>query len=103
MTRVEIIERLKKYRTWAAVNPDYGAGIEPEDCPELAEVLDAAIVALRDDEPGVGPAGTEGAWEYYTIEMRPRWKCSCCGKVVRRNPHDKLYCSACGARLRMEA
>lgn len=43
-------------------------------------------------------------WKYYTNdENKPRWKCSACGKVCKRNPHYKLYCSNCGARMRMEA
>ena len=45
-----------------------------------------------------------GVWKYFVSEDgKARWKCSLCGKVCRRNPHDKLYCSACGARLNMEA
>lgn len=45
-----------------------------------------------------------GVWKYYTNdENKARWKCSGCGKVCRRNPADKLYCSTCGARMRKEA
>lgn len=36
-----------------------------------------------------------GKWLYYVNEDgKARWKCSLRGKVCRRNPHDKLYCSA---------
>lgn len=46
----------------------------------------------------------QGVWKYYTNdERRARWKCSVCGKICRRNPHDKRYCSACGARMDMES
>lgn len=45
-----------------------------------------------------------GKWLYYTNdEGKARWKCSECGKIVRRSPSFKLYCSHCGAKLKMEA
>lgn len=45
-----------------------------------------------------------GTWVYYmNDENKPRWKCSCCGKICKRLPHDKLYCSHCGAKMRLEA
>lgn len=45
-----------------------------------------------------------GTWVYYTNdEGKARWKCSICGKIVRRFPAEKLYCSKCGARLHTEA
>ena len=46
----------------------------------------------------------EGAvWKYYlNDEGRARWRCSYCGKVCHRNPHDKRYCSICGKVMRME-
>ena len=49
-------------------------------------------------------APVEAVWEYYTNdEGRARWKCSNCGKICRRNPHDKRRCSSCGAHTRMQA
>ena len=40
-----------------------------------------------------------GLWVYYVNdEGRPRWKCSECGKIVKRDPYEKLYCSRCGSR-----
>lgn len=43
-------------------------------------------------------------WVYYTNdEGKARWKCDKCGKICRRNPHDKRYCSWCGAKMEMEA
>ena len=47
---------------------------------------------------------TFAVWVYYlNDEGKARWKCSACGKVCRRNPHEKHYCSSCGAKMRMEA
>lgn len=43
-------------------------------------------------------------WHYYrNEENRPRWKCSECGKICKRLPNDKRFCSWCGAKMRMEA
>lgn len=43
-------------------------------------------------------------WEYYRNEEgKARWKCSSCGKIVRRNPHDKHFCSNCSKPMTMEA
>ncbi len=45
-----------------------------------------------------------GVWKYYTNEEnKPRWKCSCCGKIIRHGAHEKLYCSNCGAKMKTEA
>ena len=44
-----------------------------------------------------------GTWTYYrNDEGKARWKCDRCGKICKRNPHEKLYCSHCGAKMRME-
>lgn len=46
----------------------------------------------------------EGVWVYYTNdEGKPRWKRSECGKLCRRDPVDKRFCSWCGAALKKEA
>ena len=43
-------------------------------------------------------------WVYYTNdEGKPRWKCSECGKLCKRRPTEKRYCSWCGAKMEMEA
>lgn len=45
-----------------------------------------------------------GTWVYYTNEEnKGRWKCDQCGKVCKRNPYYKLYCSNCGAKMKLEA
>ena len=46
----------------------------------------------------------EAVWHYYVNdEGKARWKCSHCGKIVRRLPNDKVRCSTCGSRMRMES
>lgn len=46
----------------------------------------------------------EGLWAYCPDdEGRPRWKCSRCGKIVHKDPAEKLFCSTCGQRNRKEA
>lgn len=46
----------------------------------------------------------ETVWEYCPDdENRARWRCKNCGKIVRRDPAGKLYCSICGMRARKEA
>ena len=43
-------------------------------------------------------------WEYYVNdEGKPRWKCSSCGKIIRRGSHEKLFCSRCGRPMKTEA
>lgn len=43
-------------------------------------------------------------WEYYrNDEGKARWRCTSCGKVCKRNPHDKKYCSVCSKPMKMEA
>ena len=45
-----------------------------------------------------------GKWLYYrNDEGKARWKCSECGKICHRDPHEKLYCSRCGSRNMKEA
>ncbi len=45
-----------------------------------------------------------GVWKYITDEEnKPRWKCDQCGKICHKPPHDKVYCSRCGAKMKMEA
>ena len=43
-------------------------------------------------------------WTFYrNEENEARWKCSSCGKIVRKNPHDKKFCSGCSRLMKMEA
>ena len=41
-----------------------------------------------------------GKWVYYiNDEGKARWKCSECGKICRKRPDMKNYCSNCGAKM----
>ena len=43
-------------------------------------------------------------WHYYQNEEgRSRWKCTNCGKMLRRLPTDKRRCSRCGAYMKGES
>lgn len=45
----------------------------------------------------------EAKWRGYTNdEGKPRWKCTNCGKIVKRPPNDKKRCSICGAYMTEE-
>lgn len=49
-------------------------------------------------------APVEAKWHYYTNdEGRARWKCTNCGKIIRRGAHEKKRCSVCGAHISEEA
>ena len=49
-------------------------------------------------------APVEATWHYYmNDEGKPRWKCTRCGKIVKRVSHDKVRCSCCGAHMSEEA
>lgn len=73
---------------------------------ELEQCLGDSIVAVvpADTVRDVLALLKAGAtWRYYlNDEGKARWRCSNCGKLCRRNPHDKKYCSNCGSRVEME-
>ena len=49
-------------------------------------------------------APVEAKWHYYTNdEGKARWKCTNCGKIIRRGAHEKKRCSVCGAHMSEEA
>ena len=61
---------------------------------------------LRDLEVGmvIEKQAKFGTWKYYVNdEGKARWKCSVCGKIIRHGVHEKLYCSNCGSKMKMEA
>lgn len=78
-----------------------------------ADILAGLVVELRIDIHWL--LGIDGAdakmepvinakWRYYTNdEGRARWRCGNCGKICRRDPHDKKRCSNCGAHMSGEA
>lgn len=89
MTREEIIKSLNRAAEdeWLLKRADY-----------YALVCKLAADALEHSEPVVN-----AVWVYYTNdEGRARWRCGNCGKLCRRNPHDKKRCSRRGAHMRME-
>lgn len=46
----------------------------------------------------------KAVWEYYrNDEGKARWRCSKCGKLCKRLPTDKLYCSKCGVKTILES
>lgn len=60
---------------------------------------EAALEQLEHSEPIVN-----AEWRYYVNdEGKARWRCSKCGKLCRRDPHDKKRCSSCGAHMTKEA
>lgn len=44
-----------------------------------------------------------GVWKYHNDEHGIWWNCSKCGKILRRPPNDKRFCSRCGAEMTREA
>ena len=67
------------------------------DTTDLPEML--AAMPTIEAEPV-----TNAVWHYYTNdEGKARWRCSKCGKLCKRDPHDKKRCSNCGAHMRKEA
>ena len=78
-----------------------------------ADILASLVKALHIDIQWL--LGIDGAdakmepivnavWVYYTNdEGKARWRCSKCGKLCRRDPHDKKRCSSCGAHMTKEA
>lgn len=86
MTREEVIKGLRDIRD----------SCRDERDSTSERVITEAIHLLHRDAAGA-------VWQYYmNDEGRARWRCSYCGKVCRRNPHDKRYCSICGKAMRME-
>ena len=51
--REKVISKLQIMRTWCAVNPNYGMGLEPDDCTGMVGVLDDALALLKEQEPRV--------------------------------------------------
>ena len=74
-------------------------------CPYFPERDTNCIVQLHADAIKlIEDLTAEGLWVYCPDdEGRPRWKCSRCGKIVHKDPADKLHCALCGQRNRKEA
>ena len=96
------VENLRKCLKWC--NGPYSAYI-CDECPYREHGLyDCVEQAMRDADKLLEKLTAEGLWVYCPDdEHRARWKCSCCGKFVHKDPAEKLYCAACGQRNRKEA
>lgn len=93
MTREEVIRGLKGLAGWLDGKYEQTGEV---DYDTDAEIVEDAIALLKREGEGA-------VWKYYlNDEGRARWRCSWCGKICRRNPHDKRYCSICGRAMRME-
>lgn len=70
----------------------------------LVKALDCDLYWLLGlERPNMEPV-VNAKWAYYTNdEGRARWRCGNCGKICRRDPHDKKRCSSCGAHMSGEA
>lgn len=99
------MEKLKS-RVMAGLRACYNncsAGCKP--CPYFpAHDTDCLDSLHADAVKLIEYLGAEGLWIYCPDdEGRPRWKCSRCGKIVRKDPADKVHCALCGQRNRKEA
>ena len=76
-----------------------------EMCPYSEKKNGGCITAMLADASAlIDELTAEGLWVYCPDdEGRPRWKCSRCGKIVHKDPAEKLYCALCGQRNRKEA
>lgn len=93
MTRDEIERGLEGLADWLAGKYEQTGEV---DYDTDAEIVEEAIALLKGE-------GETAVWKYYqNDEGRARWRCSNCGKICKRNPHDKRFCSICGRAMRME-
>lgn len=78
---------------------DWPIGINAENLADCVlidwKTVEDAIALLK---------GKSATWVYTTNdENRARWKCSACGKLCKRRPTDKRFCSHCGAAMKFQA
>jgi len=84
--------------SWSAQGQrgDYARGYD-DGIQFMAEKIDKAPTI--EAEPVIN-----AVWQYYmNDEGKARWRCGNCGRICRRDPHDKLRCSTCGAHMTKEA
>ena len=93
-----LIERAELHRKLGQI-PNY------HDDEHEAYVSLREVRAVIDQVPEVEAEPVIHAiWHYYVNdEGKARWRCNNCGKLCRRDPHDKVRCSGCGAHMRKEA
>lgn len=58
---------------------------------------------LLKNAPTITPERPKAVWQYHNDEHGVWWGCGNCGKILRRPPHDKRFCSRCGAEMEREA
>lgn len=78
-------------------------GFKDEECETLIPLRDVRTLINMIPIVEAEPVDKE-RWHYYVNdEGKARWRCTRCGKVCRRDPHDKKWCSGCGAKMTKEA
>lgn len=107
MTVKEAIDRLKYDREMCYFDPSTGETGQPysEDCKEMAEALDIAIEALK-NESGEQSEQKTGQW-IYMKDCEDCWLCSNCKDIfilLEGTPKDNNYnyCPNCGAKMERE-
>lgn len=98
--RKNVIVNLCILRTWCAVNPDYGMGLDVEECGKAVGWLDDAIGMMQAEGEGEGeaqepvePILKREAWnKYYNYYV-----CPVCGEDL---VYEQNYCSECGRAVK---
>lgn len=82
------------------------AGFDKDGCGNLyGDAVTVDIVTARQtlELLKMLEAPVEAKWHYYiNDEGKARWKCTNCGKIIRRGAHEKRRCSVCGAHMTEE-
>ena len=88
----------------ATIKAQLYACLSGKYCDECGHDCNKAVLSdVHEALEGMEPI-VHGVWEYYqNDEGKARWRCSNCGKLCRRNPHDKKRCSSCGAHMKCES
>ena len=92
----KVIQHLQILRTWAAVNPDFGMGLDVKECKKAVEWLDDALALLKEQEPVESTIGRavehdgHDSWWYQ------------CGKCKGPIDWQDRYCRHCGKPVKWE-
>ena len=73
----------------AMLETEYGGRLR-----QTCDLMEQAAAALKN---------TSAVWQYHNDEHGTWWGCSKCGKVCRKNPHEKRFCSRCGRVMTLES
>ena len=71
--REKVISKLQILRTWCAVNPNYGMGLEPDDCTGMVGVLDDALALLKEQEKKIVSLQTTINRLHEGIQKEVKW------------------------------